>query len=103
MFMTPKKILGLFASVPIYSTSGVVALAGLIFLVPGGIFVLTALCLCWLADRLTSGSPDDHIDTTTIEEYERNMSDEEKSFYANEDEREPCEIWKSFYGEDDDG
>jgi hypothetical protein len=92
MFMTPKKILGTFASVPIYSTSGVVAMAGLIFLVPGGIFVLIALCLCYLADKLTSGK-DDHIDTT-IEEYEADIDNDP-------DVRNNRQIWKDFYGEDD--
>jgi hypothetical protein len=93
--MTPKKILGTALSVPIYSTSGIIALAGLIFVIPGGIFILGALCLCWLADCLTSGSHD-HIDTT-IEEYEQ-----DHDAWRDDDgyEREPCQIWKDFYGDD---
>jgi hypothetical protein len=72
MNMTPKNIMAKFLAVPIYSTSGVIAMAALIFVIPGGIALLGALLLCWLADRLTS-SKDDHIDTT-IEQYERHIT-----------------------------
>lgn len=65
MKLTPGKIL----SVPIYSTSGVIALAGLIFIVPGGLLFLGAMLLCWLADKLTSDNPVPDY-PTTIEEYE---------------------------------
>jgi hypothetical protein len=91
--MTPGKIL----SVPIYSTSGVIAMAGLFFIVPGGIFILAALVLCWLADRITTSS-EDHIDTT-IEEYEDHFAwrDDSDGY-----EREDYQIWNDFYGEEED-
>jgi hypothetical protein len=92
MTLTPGKIL----SVPIYSTSGVIAMAGLFFIVPGGMFILGALCLCWLADRITT-SREDHIDTT-IEEYEAHYAWREDT---DGQEREDCQIWKDFYGEEE--
>jgi hypothetical protein len=95
--MTPKNIMNKFFSVPIYSTSGVIALAGLFFIVPGGIFILTALCLCWVADRITT-SPLDHIDTT-IEEYEAHFAWRED---VSGEERDEQQIWDDFYGEEDD-
>lgn len=94
MNMIPEKIL----SVPIYSMSGVIAMAGLFFIVPGGILILGALLLCWLADRLTSYRDYDHIDTTT-EEYE------DHDAWRMDDDGEPresCQIWKDFYGDDED-
>jgi len=94
MNMTPKKVMANFMAVPIYSTSGVIALAALIFVIPGGIALIGAMCLCWLADRLITIPFDDHIDTT-IEEYEEFIT---RDPYG----RSNPEIWTDFYDEEDD-
>jgi hypothetical protein len=96
MNMTTGKIL----SVPIYSTSGVIAMAGLFFIVPGGIFVLAALLLCWLADRLTSSRDSAPDYSTTIEEYEETMSGITTYGDISYDERDNQEKWEDFWGED---
>jgi hypothetical protein len=98
--MTPKNILSTALSVPIYSTSGVIALFGILFMIPGSIFILGALCLCWLADKVLAATGPHYPSDTPIEEYESaGMYDwREDSGY----EREPCQIWKDFYGDDDD-
>ena len=95
--MTPKNIMNKFLSVPIYSTSGVIALAGLFFIVPGGIFILGALCLCWLGDRLISSKGGGTDFATTIEEYEEHMTEDD---YRNDpDVRDNERIWTDFYGD----
>lgn len=92
MNMTPGNIL----SVPIYSTSGVIAMAGLFFIVPGGIFLLGALCLCWVADRIVSSKNHDHI-STTIEEYEQHMT--EADYRDDPDVRSNQQMWDDFYND----
>jgi hypothetical protein len=71
-------------------------MAGLFFIVPGGIFILTSLLGCWVADRLIKMPFDDHIDTT-IEEYENGVDiyyNGAHKFETNE------EIWKDFFDEE---
>ena len=75
----------------------VIALAGLFFIVPGGIFILGALCLCWLGDRLISSKGGGTDFATTIEEYEEHMTEDD---YRNDpDVRDNERIWTDFYGD----
>jgi hypothetical protein len=100
MNMTPKKVLANFFAVPLYSTSGIITLLALLFLVPGGIAVVGALLLAWLADRLTTGHFDDHIDTT-IEEYESRMSRGTVTYgdIIHRSDKDNDQQWADFYND----
>jgi hypothetical protein len=66
--MTPKNIL----SKIVYIIAGCVAVPGLILFVPGGLFILAALCIGCGADKLEDQEFNAKCDLT-IEEYEKGM------------------------------